>query len=94
MKKRYLIVGMQHRGAEAIAVVADLKPNEGMRIVREPTNPADRNAVQVWAHGLHVGFVKGTQCAELARWMDDRRLPDYGALFVPGAWPRLDVEQF
>lgn len=66
--QRYAIVGMKHRGAEAL--VASLPPDEPITLVREPGNKYDPNAVQVWARGKHVGYVPKAQNAVLARFID------------------------
>ncbi len=70
---RYAIVGMKHRGAEAL--VASLPPDEPLTLVREPGNRSDPNAVQVWARGKHVGYVPKTQNAVLARFIDANGKP-------------------
>jgi uncharacterized protein YcbX len=66
---RYAIVGMKHRGAEAL--VASLPPDEPLTLVREADNKFDPNAVQVWARGRHVGYIPKTQNAVLARFIDE-----------------------
>ena len=71
--QRYAIVGMKHRGAEAL--VASLPPDEPLTLVRERGNKYDANAVQVWARGTHVGYVPKTQNAVLARFIDDQGKP-------------------
>lgn len=70
MKSLFTIVGMKHRGTEAL--VAGLPKGETLTLVREPTNAHDPNAVQVWARGVHIGYVRGTQARGLAREMDMR----------------------
>lgn len=104
MKALYALVGMKHRGTEAL--VASLKTGESLTLVREPTNPHDRNAVQVWARDQHVGFVKGSQVAPLARRMDGIGAPPGTLPFeiVParmpaklaidgGRWPMVEVDE-
>ncbi len=73
---RYAIVGMKHRGTEEL--VASLPPDEPLTLVREPANKYDRNAVQVWARGKHVGYVPKEQNAALARLIDAK-----GTLWTP-----------
>ena len=63
-KAIYSIVGMKHRDAEQF--VASLPVGEPLRLVREPTNEVDPNAVQVWARERHVGFIKAAQARTLA----------------------------
>lgn len=66
--QRYALVGMKHRGTEQL--VADLPPDAPLTLVREPDNKYDRNAIQVWANGRHVGFISKDQNAVLAQFID------------------------
>lgn len=68
MKRPYVLVGMKHRGTEAL--VATLPDGEPLTLMRERTNPHDPNAVQVWARGQHVGYVRATQVRTLTMAMD------------------------
>lgn len=76
------LVGTRYRGQEMVDLLASLPQGEPLVLVREPNNKYDRNAVQVWARGHHVGFVKGTQNRALAMAMDA------AALAVPGGAAR------
>lgn len=62
------LVGMKHRGTEAL--VASLPQGEPLTLVREPTNKYDRNAVQVWARGKHLGYIKASQNGAICMAMD------------------------
>lgn len=70
----YAVVGMGHRDkSEGINVEAFLRslPNDHpVVLVREPQNKFDRNAVQVWVGGRHVGFVPKTQNAVLSKFIE------------------------
>ena len=80
--QRYAIVGMPFRekeGVPANAILKEIPPDEPCVLVREPANKFDRNAIQVWVRGQHVGFIPKTQNAVLARFIDDN-----GALVPPG----------
>ena len=68
MKSLVALVGMKHRGTEAL--VSSLPRGEPLTLIREPDNPHDPNAVQVWARGQHVGFIKGSQVRPIAMAMD------------------------
>lgn len=101
----YALVGMKHRGAEAL--VASLPADEPLILVREPDNKFDRNAIQVWAQGKHVGFISKDQNKVLAGFIDahgadnltmafDAALPDgrkMGAKLHKGSntWPLVEV---
>ncbi len=66
------LVGMQHRGCADF--VKRLPDGEPLTLIREPTNPHDPNAVQVWAREHHVGYIKGTQVRPVAMAMDTGRV--------------------
>jgi hypothetical protein len=87
----YAIVGMKFRGTEAL--VKELPNGEPLDLKREPENPADGRAVQVWARGQHVGYVRSSQNFHLAVALDS------GTKFNarlhrsdPKRWPLLEVE--
>ena len=80
MKGIYTLVGMKHWSAEAI--VRGLPNGEPLLLVREPSNPADPHAIQVWARGAAVGYVgrgrapgekykPGSENVALARHIDE-----------------------
>jgi hypothetical protein len=102
MKGLYSIVGMKHRGSEAL--VASLPKGEPLTLIREPSNKFDRNAVQIWAQSKHIGYVRATQVAPLAAFIDangapplngDRKGPSIDAKFTFSAdrWPMAEVEE-
>lgn len=98
MKGLYALVGMQHRGTAAL--VASLPDGEPVRLIREPDNPYDRNAVQVWARGTHLGFVKGTQARPLAMAMDAKQIVSRTEIETAGVlrkkierWPLIELEE-
>lgn len=76
------LVGTRYRGDDMVALLASLPQGEPLVLVREPNNRFDRNAVQVWARGHHIGYVKGTQNRGLAMAMDA------AALEMPGGAAR------
>lgn len=95
MKHLIALVGMKHRGTEAL--VASLPQGEPLVLKREPDNKFDPRAVQVWARGQHVGYLKASQNAPIALAMDDALL-DFVAempakLAIDGGrWPMAEVE--
>jgi hypothetical protein len=70
MKTLVALVGTRFRGPEMVALLAALPQGEPLTLIREPDNQYDKNAVQVWARGHHIGFVKGSQNRDLAMAMD------------------------
>lgn len=92
MKSIFAIVGMKHRGT--VEFVAGLPRGEPLTLVRESNNPFDSNAVQVWARDRHAGFIRGTQCRELARFMDGRGLAQMTAALAitSDRWPMAEVD--
>jgi hypothetical protein len=93
-KSIYSIVGMKHRGTETF--VRSLPSGEAIDLIRDPTNEHDKNAVQVWARGQHVGFIKATEAVQLAKWIDvndiRRRFGVSGKL-VARQWPEVEIDQ-
>jgi hypothetical protein len=87
MKTLVALVGTKFRGPEMVALLASLPNGEPLVLVREPSNQFDRNAVQVWAQGHHVGYVKGTQNRALAMAMDA------AVLAIPGGATRPAYEK-
>lgn len=71
--KTYSIVGMNFQKAEAI--VAALQPGTPVKLIREPTNKYDANAIAVWVDGKHVGYIPSKQNKVLAAFMDQTDLP-------------------
>lgn len=95
-KELFTLVGMKYR--ETIDFVAGLPRGETLTLVREPTNSFDQFAVQVWARGRHVAYVKASHARVLAMRMDTQTRvgPDtsmVGTLAVDGSgWPQVEVE--
>ena len=99
MKAVYLLVGMRHRGAEAVDLVRKAPIGEPLTLVREPGNQFDGSAIQVWMRGMHVGFLRAEKHqADLAKRMDARIAMDSAATFAavlrPGStgspWVEVD----
>ena len=92
MKSIYVVVGMKHRGTDEI--VASLENGEPAELIREPDNAYDSNAVQVWATGVHVGYVKGTQARKLGPEMDRAGITTKPATFrvTTDRWPAVETE--
>jgi len=98
MKALVALVGMKHRGTEKL--IASLPQGEPLTLVREPTNRYDPNAVQVFARGEHVGYVKGSQNRSIAARMDRARADSGEAVSWPaklaidgGKWPMVEIEE-
>jgi hypothetical protein len=51
------IVGTKYRGPEAIAALARLRPGDRLRLVREPGNEHDPDAVAVYSGTMHLGYI-------------------------------------
>lgn len=87
--------------------VRSLPAGEPIDLIREPGNQHDRCAVQAWARGRHVGFVKATQARQLAPKLDrDAAVGRYGSKLamdsgvggitgklVNERWPCVEVEE-
>ena len=70
MKSLIALVGTKYRGPEMVALLASLPNGEPLTLRRDPMNAYDPSAVQVWARGEHIGFIKGTQNRAIAARMD------------------------
>jgi hypothetical protein len=64
------VVGTRFRPNDAIQAVAKMRAGDPARLVREPSNPYDANAVQVWFLSLQVGYIPRQANARLAAAMD------------------------
>lgn len=78
MKTLVALVGTRFRGEDMVKLLASLPQGEPLTLIREPNNEYDGNAVQVWARGQHIGYVKGTQNRDLAMAMDALLAEDAG----------------
>lgn len=72
-KSLVALVGTKFRGREAMDMLASLPQGEPLTLVREPTNEFDPRCIQVWARGVHIGFVKKEQNKAIAERMDAER---------------------
>ncbi len=100
--KTFTLVGMQHRPG-SWPIINACKTGEPATLVREPSNQYDRNAIQVWIRGAHVGFLAAKENAALAAWMDRQGPAPKSVLdidvdcyvlrakLVAGKWPRIEV---
>jgi hypothetical protein len=65
------IVGTKHYGPLAVAALARLRPGDPVRLVREPYNPEDRNAIAVLSiHGQMLGYIPRERNVAMARTLD------------------------
>jgi hypothetical protein len=102
MKSLVALVGTKHRGREAMDCLAALPNGEPLILIREPDNAFDSRAVQVWARGVHIGFLKKEQNAEVSARLDatiaKAELPPKAVsmpakLAIDGSkWPLVEVE--
>lgn len=98
MKMMVALVGMEHRSPAEQAVFASLPHGEPLTLVREPTNRYDPKAVQVWARGQHVGYLKGSQNRDISIRMDIKLGMDSAATFEAklalegGKWPLVEID--
>ncbi len=78
MTQGYTITAQNHLSAEERLAWERLRPGEAIQLRREPTNQYDPNAVLVLnAEGVKVGYIKKSQNAELAKWLDDGGVGDW-----------------
>lgn len=87
------VVGIKHRGPDALAAVRQMKAGDRVRLVREPGNQYDSNAVQVWFLAVHIGYVPKVANPSIAGAMDAGTSPEAVVDIAPivrGGW--LDRE--
>lgn len=68
MKKTLSIVGQKFRGLDPY--LAGTETGVECTLVREPDNKFDKNAIQVWIGGQHVGYLPSKQNADVAAFID------------------------
>jgi hypothetical protein len=92
-KSIYSVVGMQHHH-NAEGIVAAMKKGDPMELVRDPENRYDPHAVQVWARGQLIGFIKGSEVKNLAYRMDKQKAERLPARLSFGGerWPMAEVD--
>ena len=92
MKMIYTLVGMQYRDSKEL--VAKMQRGTGLALRRNPENPHDPFAVEVWYEGKHIAFVKATEVRELAGMMDRGGYKEINGIFTTGGdrWPQVEVD--
>ena len=63
-----LTAGLAHH--EAKEVWQELRPGDRLELRREPANPHDPNAVQVWREGRLLGYLPRADNRDVARQLD------------------------
>jgi hypothetical protein len=84
--KSYSIVGMSHRPG-AYDILKALEVGETVKLVREPDNEYDSNAVAVWVGGTKVGYIPSKQNKALAAFIDQTGEPMIKTAVVDSAEP-------
>lgn len=97
MKTVIALVGTRHCGHEAIALLANLPNGSPLTLKREPDNPHDRFAVQVYSGDMRVGYLSanGGQNRSIAGMLDmadvERREITAKLAIDGGKWPLVEV---
>jgi HIRAN domain len=88
---KYSIVGQRFKGLDPY--LPGIKAGTPVQLVREPANPADRNAVAVYVDGKPVGYIPKKDNAELARKIDASGMAmDATLIRSPNsAYPQVEV---
>ena len=58
-------------GEKIQSILADLNDACDLKLVREPDNSYDTNAIKVYAHGDHIGYINADLAKDLAKKMDN-----------------------
>jgi hypothetical protein len=70
---RYSIVSVHYR--DSYQFLADLPIGTPIKLIREPTNKFDPNAIMVWVDGVHVGYIPRRENLILAERIDCSGIP-------------------
>ena len=73
MTTRYLIVGTSFRANSFD--LTKVESGTPVKLVREPSNGYDPNAIMVWIDGNHVGYIPKKNNAALAQFIDQTGEP-------------------
>lgn len=63
-----------------------------VKLVPEPTNPHDKNAIMVLVDGEHVGYIKAGSCAHLLKVINEGRIADIKCTMGGGPYKYVDEE--
>ena len=58
------------RGNDIQKILAKLKPNTKLTLIREPNNSYDKNAIKIYATGKHIGYIKSDLAKKIAPLLD------------------------
>lgn len=94
MKTLLSLVGSKYRGPEVVALMKRLPQGEPLTLIREPTNEYDRHAIQVWARGVHIGFIAAAENRPFASKMDEAGTNMSGTLRYDGSRrPAVEIDE-
>ena len=85
------LVGMRHHpGApEALELLGF---GDSLILKREPENPYDENAIQVWTSDILLGYIAREYAADWALHFDSEGTPEARLTFGSNGWPRVEIE--
>lgn len=59
------------------------------KLVPEPDNPHDPNAIKVLVNGVHIGYVKAGSCSHVKNLLASGKVSSYGVDIVGGPYKRV-----
>ncbi len=89
------LVGVSFRPKEAKEIVAGLNEGDEVRLIRDPENKYDPNAIQVHVEDEFIGFVAKHEAAVIAPDLDEALSDDPEAVFTatveakPSRWSAI-----
>lgn len=89
---RFSIVGMKYR-PPALKFIEELASGTKLLLVREPSNPADPNAVGVW---FQLGYIPAADAARLAPKLDAQTNllgTTRGEFCYDPHWPKVEIKE-
>lgn len=60
-----------------------------VKLVPEPNNPYDPNAIKVMIDGVHVGYIKAGSCAHILRLISEKRIAKIEPQIIGGRYKEL-----
>jgi len=86
------LVGMRHHEGASEAL-SGMGFGDALQLVREPENPYDENAIQVFTlDGILLGYIAREYASDWAPAFDLDGTPEAHLTFGSNGWPRVEVE--
>jgi hypothetical protein len=86
------LVGMRHHEGASEAL-SGMGFGDALTLVREPENPYDENAIQVFTlDSILLGYIAREYASDWAPHFDSDGTPEARLTFGSNGWPRVEIE--